>query len=98
MQGIIGSAVAIIGIIIVGNFYFWRKRYLRDIRPVKRSTPESVSLELRHKELQRRFEREQEDAIEFIEKRRKTHELYDQVRRQAEATEKEAAPADADAL
>ena len=58
--------------------------------------PEAKAAEIRHLEIQRRFELEQKDAVTRIELRNKTLALYEQVRKQAEAEETGVAPTEAE--
>ena len=82
-----GALVSVIALIVLVNFFFWFRWYKKNRRTVKRSVPVDVEAALREREIQRRIDREQNAAVEYIEKRAKTWELYEQVRRQAEAAE-----------
>lgn len=79
--------LAIIFLVIAANFFVWLRQSKNLRKPVKRSMSEAKAAELRHLEIQRRFELEQKDAVERIELRNKTLALYEQVRKQAEAEE-----------
>ena len=91
MGGNIGFLILVVFIVLVINFFVWFRRHGKSLRSSRKSMTEEHARVIRHNEIQRRFEREQEDALEYIEKRNKTLDLYEQVRKQAEATEKAAA-------
>ena len=91
MQGAFAYLIAIVVIVIALNFIMLRKRLSRDRyrKPDKAAMEEEKAAVLREHEINRRLAREQEDAAEFIERRNKTLELYDQVRRNAAIREAE---------
>ena len=82
-----GFMLAIVLIILIINGFFWFRRHGKSLKSARRAPTEENARVIRHNEIQRRFEREQEDALEYIEKRNKTLALYDQVRRRAAAAE-----------
>jgi len=91
-MSIMGYLVAIIFLVIIGNFFLLYKRFKRDRKPVVKPVDRQIAYEARHEEIQRIFDREQEEAERYIELRNKTFELYDQVRRNAAAGDRGAAP------
>ena len=95
MGGNFGILLSIVFVVLLLNFVFWHRRHRKSLKPVKKATTEERARVIRHNEIQRRFEREQEDAIKYIELRNKTLALYDQVRKKAEASERKAAKEEA---
>ena len=76
---------AILGILIVANFYFLYKRSRKSRNVGKEATARREETVKRHDALIRRLDREQEEAARRVELRNKTLEMYDQVRKQAQA-------------
>ena len=91
MQGMMGYLIAVIFILLIGNSFFFYRQYKRNRKPVVRSTPEEKAVVYRDHEIQRRFDREQAEAAKQVELRNKTLALYEQVRKNAEAAERQAA-------
>jgi len=95
MEGAFAYMVAIIFFVIAFNFFFLYMRLKRDRTRTRKSggvaMEEEKAVRLRDREIQRRLDREQEEAAQRVELRNKTLALYDQVRRRAAAAEKEAA-------
>ena len=91
MQGMMGYLIAVIVIILLGNALFFYQHYKRNRKPVVRSTTEEKAALYREHEIQRRIDREQEEAARHVELRNKTLALYEQVRKNAEAAERQAA-------
>jgi len=83
--------VAIIFFVIAINFFmlFARLKGTRPRKIEKAAMEEKEAVEWRDREIQRRLDREQEDAIKQIELRNKTLELYEQVRKEAAEAEQE---------
>ena len=91
MSGIFTFLLTIIFLVISINFFMLYRRLRRD-RPGKigkAAMQEKEAAEWRGREIQRRLDREQEEAAKRVELRNKTFELYDQVRKKAAAAEKE---------
>ena len=86
-----GYLIAVILIVMLGNAFFFYQHYKRNRKPAVRSTTEEKAAVYREHEIQRRFDREQEEAAKRVELRNKTLALYEQVRRNAEARERQAA-------
>jgi len=84
-MNIFGYLLALIVLVIVGNFYILYRQYKRNRTPTVKSREESAALEDRSLDIQQRFDREQEEARIYIERRNKTLELYEQVRKNASA-------------
>ena len=84
--------LAIVAFVIVLNFVMLMFRLRRDRykKPSREALDEERAAIVRDHEIKRRLEREENEAIEFVEKRNKTFELYEEVRRRAAAREKEA--------
>ena len=80
---------AIIAILVVANFYmlFRRNKKKRDVG--KDATSKRVATVKRHDDLVRKLDYEQADAKRRVELQNKTFEMYEQVRKQAEADEQE---------
>ena len=91
MEGMMGYLLVVILIILIGNAFFFYRQYKRNRKPYVRSTPEEKAAIYRAHEIQRRLDREQEDAAKQVELRNKTLALYEQVRKNAEAAEKKTA-------
>jgi len=92
MQGALAAVLAIIAFVIVLNFVmlFFRLRRDKYKKPSKEILEEKKAASLRDSEIRRRLDREQEDAVKFVQKRNRTLDLYDEVRRRAAAREREA--------
>lgn len=90
MEGAFAYIVAIVFFVIALNFFFLYMRLKKDRyrKTGKVAIEEEKAAKLREKEIQRRLNREQEDAARFIELRNKTLDLYDQVRKRANEREK----------
>ena len=86
--------LAIVIFVVVLNFVFLLMRLRRDryTKPGKALQEETRSV-FRDNEIQRRLDREEQDAAQYVELRNKTLALYDEVRRRAAAAEREAARA-----
>lgn len=83
-MGPLGYLIAIIVFVIVGNFFLLFKRHKGDRKPSKKpALSESAASRIRDREIQRRIDREQEDAARRVDLRNKTFELYEQVRKNA---------------
>jgi len=85
---------AIVFIVLALNIYFITSRFRRSSRPKKmgRAAVEEAKQALwRDKEVARRIEREQYDALERVKLRNETLAIYDEVRKRAEAREREGA-------
>ena len=91
MNQFTGSLLAIVVIFLLINAVFWFRRYRRYIKPVKKAEPEEQAMARRAHEIQRRFNREHEDALKRVELRNSTLALYEQVRKNAEARERQEA-------
>jgi len=89
MGGAFGSVIAIVFLVIIGNFIMLYVRLRRDLprKPSRWALEEEEAAKLREREIYRRIEREQEDAIRRIELQNHTFELFEEVRRRAAATE-----------
>jgi len=81
--------IAIVFFIIAINFFLLFIRHKRDLpRKIDKAAMEEDEAVLwRDKEIQRRLDREQEEAEEYLERQNKTFELYEQVRKNAEINE-----------
>ena len=92
MESAFVAVIAIVGFVIVLNFVMLMYRLRRDRvkKPSRAAMAEEQAAVLRDKEIRRRLEREEIEALEHVEKLNKTLELYDEVRRRAAAREKEA--------
>ena len=77
----------IIALLVVANFYFLFKRGKRGRNVGKKATEERIATVKRHDSLVRTLDLEQEEAARRVELRKKTFEMYEQVRRQAERDE-----------
>jgi len=77
--------LAIIAFVIVLNFVmlFFRLRRDKYKKPNKEILEEKKAVLIRDREITRRLNREQEDAVEFVEKRNKTLALYEECRKRA---------------
>jgi len=93
MESVFLPLVVLVFLVIALNFFFLMRRMQRDRvkRPSKKALEEEQALKLREAEVRRRLEYEKEEAEEFIEKRNRTFELFEQVRRDAAAAETQAA-------
>lgn len=89
MSSAVGSILALIIIILFVNFIFlylrskknWRRR------STKKTLTESEARKIRDVDYLRKQKEEFEDAEEYLERRRKTWELYEEVRKRAAAAE-----------
>jgi len=79
----------IIAILIIVNLFMLFKRSRKSRNMGKDSKSERIATAKRHDDLVRKLDHEQADAIRRVELRNKTFEMYEQVRRQAEADEQE---------
>ena len=91
MNQITAALLAFVAIFLLINGIFWFRRYRRYIKPIKKAEPEDLAMIRRDNEIQRRLDREQEEAVKYITLRNQTLALYEQVRRDAEARERKAA-------
>jgi len=82
---------AIAGILVIVNLYMFFKRYKKGRYTRKNVESERMAIVKRHADLELKLKREQEDAARRVELQNKTLELYEQVRRNAEADEKQEA-------
>jgi len=85
MNNVFAYLVAIIAFVIVLNFFMLFMRLKRD-KAKKSAYPaaqEEQAAVHRHREIQRRLDREQEELAHIVEMRNKTFEIYAQVRKQA---------------
>ena len=85
---------AIVFIVLALNIYFITSRFKRSTRPKKmtRAAIEEAKQALwRDKEIARRIEREQDDALERVKLKNETLAIYDEVRKRAAARESEGA-------
>ena len=81
---------AVIAIVVVVNLYLLFKFNSRKKRNIgKETTRQRIETEKHHEELVRKLDFEQQDAERRVELKNKTLELYEQVRRQAEADEQD---------
>ena len=80
-----GYLFVIVAIVIAVNFYMFSLRRKKSRGAAKRRDEERAQTQKRHEDLKRRLDYEQQDAARRIALRNKTFELYDIVRRQAEA-------------
>ena len=81
-----GSFFLIIGIVILANFFLLFTRNKKNRSAENKVKEERITTVRKHEQLKRRLVSEQENAARHVDLRRKTHELYEQVRRQAEPT------------
>ena len=83
--------VAIVFFVIALNFFMLYVRLKRERHPKanRAAMEEKEAVEWRDREIQRRLDREQEEAVHCVELRNKTLELYEQVRRNASIAEKQ---------
>ena len=89
MEGSIGYIVGIIVLVLAMNFFFVFRRMRRD-SPKKlgrAAVQEEKQAIWREKEVQRRIDREQDDAYERVKLKNETLALYEEVRRRAHARE-----------
>ena len=80
---------AIVGILVVFNFYLLFKRSRKGRNVGKETTANRVAMEKSHDALVRKLNYEQQDAARRVELRNKTLDMYEQVRRQAQANEEQ---------
>jgi len=80
---------AIIGLLVVLNFYMLFRRSRKGRNVGKDATAERIATAKHHDDLVRRLDREQEEAARHVELRNKTLEMYEQARRQGEANEQD---------
>ena len=78
---------AIIAILVVANFYMLFRRSKKSRNIGKETKADRIASVKNYDSLKRKLEFEQQDAIRRLELRNKTFEMYEQVRRQAEAEE-----------
>ena len=83
--------VIVIFFVIALNFVFliFRIKGNKSHKPRRDILDEEEAVVWRDKEIRRRLDREQEDLSEYVELRNKTLALYDEVRRNAAARERE---------
>ena len=81
---------AIIGILVVANFYLLFRRNKKGRNVGRKAVSERVASIKRHDDLVRKLDLEQEEASRRVELRNKTFEMYDQVRKNAESAEGQA--------
>jgi len=81
--------IAIVFFIVAINFFmlFFRLKKEGHHKTDRKAPGEAEASKWRAKEIQRRLDREQEDAVRRVELRNKTLELYEQVRKNAENEE-----------
>ena len=77
--------ILIIGALIVVNCFLLLRRSKKGRNVGKEAAAEREATVKRHDALVRKLDREQEEAARRVELRNKTFEMYEQVRRQAEA-------------
>ena len=82
---------AVIGIIVVFNFYLLFKRSRKSRNIGKDATAQRVAMVKHHDDLVRKLNYEQADAARRVDLRNKTLEMYEQVRRNAEDSDDQAA-------
>ena len=89
MQGALVTLIAIVAFVIALNFMmlFFRLRRDRYRKPSKEVIEEEKAVVWRDKEIRRRLDREQEEAIRYVELRNQTLALYEECRRRAAALE-----------
>ena len=89
MNGALVAVLTLVLIILLVNFVFLymrsRKNWRR--RSARRAMTEKEARKIRTAELNRKFEEEFEEAEEYLERRRKTWALYEEVRKRAAAAE-----------
>ena len=92
MQGAFVYIIAIVAFVITLNFVMLFIRLRRDKyrKPSRETLEEAKAAELRDREIKRRLNREEEDALHQVELRNKTLDLYMAVRRRAAEREREA--------
>ena len=85
MNTVFAYLVAIIAFVIVINFFmlFVRLKRNKSSKSSYPAAPEAKAAVHRHREIQRRLDREQEELAHIVEMRNKTFEIYAQVRKQA---------------
>ena len=90
MEAFVGSIIAIVIIVVLGNLFmvFRRFRNIKLSRTRKPAMDEQKAELIRSRAIQSRLEREQDEAKRRVELRNKTLELYEQVRRNAAARER----------
>ena len=79
----------VIAVIIIGNLFLIFSRNKKKQKSAKKIKLDYLASLKQHEDLKRRLTREQENAAIHVERRNKTLELYDQVRKQAEESKKE---------
>ena len=99
MHGAFAYLVAIMAFVIVLNFVmlFMRLKRDRNKKPTKPAIEEEKAAISRHREIQRRLDREQEELTYHIQMQNKMFDMYELVRAKAadggyEATDKEIKP------
>ena len=94
MDSSVAYIFAIVFIVLALNIYFITSRMKRSNRPkrMNRAAVEEAKQALwRDKEIARRIEREQDDALERVKLRNETLAIYDEVRKRAAARDSEGA-------
>jgi len=79
----------IIAILVIVNLYMLFKRSKKGRNVGKNAAAERIATVKRHDDLVRKLDHEQADAQRRVDAQNKTFEMYEQVRRQAEANEQE---------
>lgn len=89
MSPAFGPILALVVMILLINFVFLYMRSKRNWRrrSARRAMTEKEARKIRTAELNRKFEEEFEEAEEYLERRRKTWALYEEVRKRAAAAE-----------
>ena len=77
----------IIAVLIIANFYILFRRNKNGRNVGKDATAQRMASVKHHDDLVRKLDHEQQNAAKRVEMRNKTFELYEQVRRDAEAYE-----------
>ena len=88
-----GSLIAVVFIVLAANVFMVLRRLRSDnmSKSRKPALDEQKAASIREKLIYSRLEREQEEAERYIEKRRRTFALYEQVRKRADAAAQGAA-------
>ena len=71
---------AIVGVVVLGNFYFLYSRNKKNRKSAKTIKDEQMATMKRHHDMKNRLAHEHEDAERRVELRNKTLEMYHQVR------------------
>ena len=90
MEAMFGYMIAIVFIVIAMNFFalIMRMKKTHIPKPTRAALEEERAAVIRDNEVRRRIEIEQDGAERHVALRNKTLELYDYVRKRAEAAEK----------